>query len=157
MGRTVRRQAGHPTRVISTTMSQGVWHPEFLEHSEPAQVLPIRKCPVMSQSPGAWKISFPRNNLEAACHNVWVILSFTGARWLLSRENICVNRLLVVNDMKVMATFITYRLHLSTETSAPIKSAPCQFLPRPWMVARNSSRISQHNRSVRLVHTQVVG
>jgi hypothetical protein len=95
----------------------------------------------MSQSLGAWKISFPRNNLEAVWHNVRVILSFTGARWPLSRKNICVNRLLVVSDTKVMATFITYRLHLSTEPSAPIKSAPYQFSPRSWMVARDSSRI----------------
>jgi hypothetical protein len=95
----------------------------------------------MSQSPGAWKISSPRNNLEAVCHNVRVILSFTGTRWPLSRKNICVNRLLVVSDTKVMATFITYRLHLSTEPSAPIKPAPYSFSPRPWMVARDSSRI----------------
>jgi hypothetical protein len=96
---------------------------------------------VISESLGVWKSSFPRNNLEAVCHNIRVIHSFTGARWPRSRANTCVNQLLVVNDMKVMATFITYRLHFSTEPSAPIKSAPYQFSPRPWMVARDSSRI----------------
>jgi hypothetical protein len=44
VGRSVRPQAGYMTRVVSTTIPRGLRCPEFLEHSEPAQVLPMRKC-----------------------------------------------------------------------------------------------------------------
>jgi hypothetical protein len=43
MGGSVHRQASYKTRVISTTMSRGPGCPELLEHSEPAQVLPMRR------------------------------------------------------------------------------------------------------------------
>jgi hypothetical protein len=86
-------------------------HPEFLERPKPAQVLPISKCPVISESPGAWKICFPRYILEAMSHNIRVEHSFSGARQPRPRANTCENRPLIVNDKKVMATFITYRLY----------------------------------------------
>jgi hypothetical protein len=86
-------------------------HPEFLERPKPAQVLPISKYPVISESPGAWKISFPRYILEAISHNIRVEHSFSGARQPRPRANTCENRPLVVNNKKVMATFITYRLY----------------------------------------------
>jgi hypothetical protein len=44
VGRSVHHQAGYKTRVLSTTISQGPRCSELLEHSEPMQVLPIRKC-----------------------------------------------------------------------------------------------------------------
>jgi hypothetical protein len=43
VGRTVRRQAGYKTEIVSTTIPRGPRCPKFLERSEPAQVLPMRR------------------------------------------------------------------------------------------------------------------
>jgi hypothetical protein len=43
VGRSVRCQAGYKTGVVSTTIPRGPRCPEFLEHSEPVQVLLMRK------------------------------------------------------------------------------------------------------------------
>jgi hypothetical protein len=44
VGRSVHHRAGYKTGVVSTTIPRGPRCPEFLEHSESAQVLPMRKC-----------------------------------------------------------------------------------------------------------------
>jgi hypothetical protein len=49
--------------------------------------------------------------------------------------SIYINRLLVRDFMEAMATFISYRLHVSTEASAPSLPSTNQPPPRPWMVA----------------------
>jgi hypothetical protein len=54
---------------------------------------------------------------------------------------IYINRLPIMNFMEAPATFITYRLHVSMEASAPFTSSTNRLPPRPWMVARDSSRI----------------
>jgi hypothetical protein len=43
---------------------------------------------VIAESPGAWKVSFPRINLEAMCHKIRVVRYFIGARWPRPRANI---------------------------------------------------------------------
>jgi hypothetical protein len=43
VGRSVRRQAGYKTGVVSTIIPRGSRCPELLEHLEPVQVLPMRK------------------------------------------------------------------------------------------------------------------
>jgi hypothetical protein len=55
--------------------------------------------------------------------------------------SIYINRLLVVNYTEAMATFISYRLHVPTDPSAPFKSSTNRLPPRPWIVACDSSRI----------------
>jgi hypothetical protein len=46
-----------------------------------------------------------------------------------------------MNFMEAPAMFISYRLHVSTEASAPFISSTNRLPLRPWMVARDSSRI----------------
>jgi hypothetical protein len=53
----------------------------------------------------------------------------------------CINRLPVMNATEATATIISDRCHLLTVPSAPPKSSTYRFPPRPWMVARDSSRI----------------
>jgi hypothetical protein len=48
-----------------------------------------------------------------------------------------VNRLLVVNFTEATVTFVSYRLHVLTEASAPLLLSMTRLLPRPWMVARH--------------------
>jgi hypothetical protein len=43
---------------------------------------------VIAESTGSWKVSFPRINLEAICHEIRVVRSFIGARWPRPRVNI---------------------------------------------------------------------
>jgi hypothetical protein len=45
-------------------------------------------------------------------------------------------RLLAANFTEATATFIPPQLHVLTEASAPLLLSTTQFLPRPWMVAR---------------------
>jgi hypothetical protein len=52
-----------------------------------------------------------------------------------------INRLLVMNFTEATATFISYRLHVLTEASAPFIPSTSRFLPRPWMDARDNNRI----------------
>jgi hypothetical protein len=54
---------------------------------------------------------------------------------------IYINQLLVMNYMGATATSITYRLNVLTEHSAPLISCTNRSPPRPWMAARDSSRI----------------
>jgi hypothetical protein len=46
-------------------------------------------------------------------------------------------RLLAVNFTEATATFISPRLHVLMEVSAPLLLSTTQFLLRPWMVARH--------------------
>jgi hypothetical protein len=96
---------------------------------------------VIAESPGAWKILFPRINLEDMSHKIRVVHPLLRARWPRSRANTYINRLLVMNITGAMAMFISFRLHPLTEPSAPSNSSTHRFPPRPWMVARDSSRI----------------
>jgi hypothetical protein len=52
-----------------------------------------------------------------------------------------INRHLVTNFTEATATFISPRLHVLTEASAPFSLFINQTPPQPWMVARDSSRI----------------
>jgi hypothetical protein len=54
---------------------------------------------------------------------------------------IYINRVPIMNVTEAPATFISYRLHVSTEALAPFISSTNRLPPRPWMVARDSSRI----------------
>jgi hypothetical protein len=54
---------------------------------------------------------------------------------------IYINRLHIMNFTEATATFTSYRLHILTEASAPFIPSTNRLLPRPWMVARDSSRI----------------
>jgi hypothetical protein len=54
---------------------------------------------------------------------------------------IYINRLPVMNFTEAPATFISYRLHVSTKASALFISSTNRLSPRPWMVTRDSSRI----------------
>jgi hypothetical protein len=54
---------------------------------------------------------------------------------------IYINRLPVMNAMEAPAMFISYRLHVSTEASAPFISSTNRLPPRPWMVTHDSSCI----------------
>jgi hypothetical protein len=54
---------------------------------------------------------------------------------------IYINWLPVMNFTEATATFISYQLHVSTEASAPFIPSTNRLPPRPWMVARDSSRI----------------
>jgi hypothetical protein len=49
--------------------------------------------------------------------------------------NIYINRLLVMNFMEATAMFISYRIHVLTEASAPFLPSTNRLPPRPWMVA----------------------
>jgi hypothetical protein len=74
-------------------------------------------------------------------------------------RHIYITRLLVVNDAGATATIISFRLPFLTEPSAPTNPSTYRVPPRPWMVARDSSRIffSRHSRSARLAYTQYAG
>jgi hypothetical protein len=52
-----------------------------------------------------------------------------------------INRLLVTNFTEATATFISPRLRVLTEASAPSSIFMNQSPLRPWMVARDGSRI----------------
>jgi hypothetical protein len=52
-------------------------------------------------------------------------------------SSIYINQLLAVNFTEATATFISPRLHVLTEASAPLLLSTTRFLPRPWMVARH--------------------
>jgi hypothetical protein len=84
---------------------------------------------------------FPQINLEAMSHKIRVVHSLLRARWPRSCANTYINRLLIVNIAGAMTTFISFRLHSLTKPSAPSNFSTYRFPPRPWMVARDSSRI----------------
>jgi hypothetical protein len=58
-----------------------------------------------------------------------------------TRKHLYTNRLPVVNKAGATAPLIPFRLQFPTEPSAPSYSATYRVPPRPWMVARDSSRI----------------
>jgi hypothetical protein len=68
VGRIVRRQTGYKTGVVSTTIPRGPRRPKFLEHSEPAQVLPMRRHAGISVLLAPRRPFFFQSNLEATCH-----------------------------------------------------------------------------------------
>jgi hypothetical protein len=52
-------------------------------------------------------------------------------------SSIYINQLLAVNFTEATAMFISPRLHVLTEASAPLLLSMTRFLLRPWMVARH--------------------
>jgi hypothetical protein len=157
VGSSVHRQAGYKTRVISTTISRGPRCSELLEHSEPAQVLPVRGCPEIAD---LWVLRWFFLLNQFGGH----VSQDLGCKFLYEHTEATatcmfhINRLLIMSFTEVMATFISYRLHDSTEASAPFMLFTNRLPPRPWMVAHDKGRsYSNKDRSVQLVYTQFVG